>query len=161
MPISIVITLFVVVVVGVLVILFARTQVESAQTSLEGFNPNETEQKNLVFEIDQLSAVQLATGIKECFRRYGQTLQSEMCSVFHISNSSHSFALDATQKTAIYGELRNYPELYNTDSSMGPSGSTVSDAEIDKYTGITVTSSPSTSFFVRWNAEQGKVEVTT
>ena len=148
MPISVIITLFVVLIVGITVLNFAIVNIRDAEDNINNFDPDLPEQNERIFEVDTVSSEQLAFSVKECLKEFfRKSFNNEFCTIFR-ANSAYS--LGATQQTEIYTELKKYPDLYESDGTAG-----VTDAEVDAYT--VVTQGNSSVWFVKWNGEITKV----
>lgn len=85
MPIQLIMTLFVVLIVGSLVILFSQNLLFNAEQGLPTLgNYDKTKQGTQILEVDSLSNAQIAFLVDECYStRFGKVFKDETCFIVH------------------------------------------------------------------------------
>lgn len=86
MPIQVIMTLFVVLIVGSLVILFSQNLLNEADAGLPKFDKGSVEIQ--ILEVDSVSSNQLGFLVDECYAsRFGKVFKDETCFIVHSKNT--------------------------------------------------------------------------
>jgi hypothetical protein len=133
MPVQLIITLFIVLVVGTLVINFSQDLISSGKNSILSFFGGEKKQGGADFiDVTSVSDREVAALIKECYNKnYGVNLHSGICFTVHSKK--------------VYNIVpQNLAALIGDTNVLGD-----------------VESASVKTFFINWNVDKGKVEVKT
>ncbi len=117
MPIEVIVTLFIVLFVGTLIVMFSQTIIGSAQNQLPTTDAKKGETQ--ILEVSTVTNSQIGMLVDECYKtRFGKVFKQETCFIVHSSSSyqigsSNDINGYTTNKTAL-GKVTGAGNTVNT-----------------------------------------------
>ncbi len=131
MPIQVFITMFIMVVVGSLVIMFSQGLIDRGNTNIDRINPSD-KPEDTIFDVKVITVSQIANLVDSCYRKnFAKSLGDARCFIIHGETSV------SIKKADVLAKLPDANMLWSVDENA------------------------SKTFYVDWFSRQSKVVVKT